>query len=231
MKRLLLVLCVVVGSSGQSFAVGHGCCADCGCHHGLRKVCRWECEEVEVKVPAWDCECEDVVIPGKSSFCHKSDCGECCNGGCNGCCDSCADGCTGGCGCGHCGHACVSHLGACLHHKKEWGPPCSCHVRTINVLVRTEKTIKKKVWKPVIEEVCGNCCNNCGTGYGNGACAAGAPMEGAPMDGAPMGPPTMAPDSNLPIPPLPPEAAPPKQTSRRGLNPLLSAFKPVSRQR
>jgi hypothetical protein len=222
MKRLLLVLCVVAAGGGESVAGGHGCCAGCGCHHGLRKICRWECEEVEVKVPAWDCECEDIVIPGKSPFCAKDDCGECCDGGCDGC----ADGCD---GCGHCGHRCVSHLGACLHHHKEWGPPCSCHVKTVKVLVRTEKTVKKKIWKPVIEEVCAGCSNHCGTGAcpnGAGACANGSCAAGGAMDGDPMGPPTMGPEANpgLPGPPMPPEPSPIPQTSRRAINSLLSAI-------
>ena len=105
MKRLMLLLGVVLIGGGPGYAYGdHGCCADCGCNQRLRKVCRWECEEVEVKVPGWDCECDEIVIPGKSPYCIKDDCEECCNDCC------CRD--------------CVSHLGGCLNHKKEWGAPC-----------------------------------------------------------------------------------------------------------
>ena len=44
------------------------------------------------------------------------------------------------------------------------GLPCGCCVKTVKLLVRTEKTVKKKVWKPVIETVCANCRNNCAGG-------------------------------------------------------------------
>src|SRR4029079_14807340 len=104
MKRLLLALGVVLVASGSTFAGGHhGCCADCGCNTGLRKVCRWVCEEVEVKVPGWDCERTDVVIPGKSPYCIKEECDS----------DGCEDGCRN----------CVAHLGGHSKHKNEWGAP------------------------------------------------------------------------------------------------------------
>ena len=198
----LMVLLLVVAAAAQSYAGGHhSCCADCGCDHGLRKVCRWECEEVEVKVPCWDCECEDIAIPGKSPFCIKEEC-----------CDGCKEGCPN----------CRAHLGGHRRHTKEWGPPCDCRVKTVKVLVRTEKTIKKKVWKPVIETVCSNCC-------ANGSCAqAPSGMEGAPMDVAP----TMAPHGDAPMPPMPPAPAPGSQTSsRRSIKPLWSAFMPTKPQR
>jgi hypothetical protein len=165
-------------------------------------VCRWECEEVEEKVPGWDCECEDIVIPGKSPFCIKDDCEECCD-------DCCHRG---------------AHFGGRLHHKKVWGPPCGCCVKTVKVLVRKEKTVKKLVYKPVIETVCDNCCNACGA---TGACASGAPM--GPMDGGAA--PTMAPEGEAPMAPIPPPPVPDRQTSRRGINPFLSALLPASRQR
>jgi hypothetical protein len=208
MNRLLLFL-FVVAASGQSYAGGHhSCCADCGCNHGLRKVCRWECEEVEVKVPGWDCECEDLVIPGKSPYCIKDDCDECCDP-CNECC-----------------HDCVKHLGGCLHHTKEWGAPCGCCVKTVKVLVKTEKTIKKKVWKPVIETVCDSCC--AAGGCANGSCTAAPGMDGAPMDAAP----TVAPEGDSPMPPMPPVPSPASQaSSRRGIKPLWSAFAPSNRRR
>jgi hypothetical protein len=176
MKRLLLLLGVVLASSGSLYAGGHhGCCADCGCNHGLRKVCRWVCEEVEEKVPGWDCECEDIVIPGKSPFCIKDDCDECCEDGCRGC---------------------ATHLGGRLHQKKVWGPPRGCCVKTVNVLVRTEKTVKKKVWKPVVETVCDSCCHNC---------AAGGDSSDPNVGGAPIAEDrtrSRAPDSSLPTPTL-----------------------------
>ena len=204
MNRLLLLLFVVAGAS-QCYAGGHhSCCADCGCNHGLRKICRWECEEVEVKVPGWDCECEDLVIPGKSPYCIKDDCEECCD-------DCCKD--------------CVAHLGGHWNHKKEWGAPCGCCVKTIKVLVKTEKVIKKKVWKPVIETVCDRCCT--AGGCANGSCAAGAPgMEAAPMDAAP----TVAPQDEAPMPPMPPVPAS-QASSRRAIKPLWSAFVPTNRKR
>jgi hypothetical protein len=162
MKRLALLLFVVWAGGGHCLAGGHhGCCADCGCNQGLRKVCRWVCEEVEVKVPGWDCQCEDIVIPGKSQFCIKEECDAC-----GECCDACG-----------CGHQCVSHLGGHWNHKKEWGAPCNCCVKTVNVLVRTEKVVKKKIYKPVIETVCENCCNHCDAG----GCAAGSHLEDAPI--------------------------------------------------
>jgi hypothetical protein len=212
MKRFLLVLSVVLATSSSSFAGGHHrCCADCGCTSGLRKVCRWECEVVEVTVPGWDCECEDLVIPGKSSYCIKDDC------------DECGDSCD-------CCRTCEKHLGGCLHHKKEWGPPCGCCVKTVKVLVRTEKTVKKKIWKPVIETVCDSCCNN----GANGSCASGGYPAG-PMPAAtdmPPPAPTLAPqdDTKAPMPPMP-EASSGRPTSRRGINSFLSAFAPSTPQR
>ncbi len=142
MNRLLLGLGVVLAACGPALAGGHpGCCADCGCNRGLKKVCRWVCKEVEVKEPAWDCKCEDVVIPGKSPFCIQEAC------------DSDERG----------------HLlfGGRLHHKKLWGPPSGSCVKTVTLLMPTEKTVKKKVWKPVVETVCDTCCNK-GTASGAG---------------------------------------------------------------
>ena len=208
MKRLLLLLGVVLLTSRPLYAGGHhGCCADCGCNHGLRKVCRWVCEEVDVKVPGWDCECEDIVIPGKSPYCIKDDC--------------CQDGCR----------DCVPHLGGRWNHKKEWGPPCGCCVKTVNLLVRTEKTVKKKVWKPVVETVCDTCCNNCAQGaYGPGGCAAGpAPA----LEGMPSAEPTVAPqdDSRAPMPPMPPVPQGQETSLRRGFRAIAPIFTPVSRKR
>lgn len=210
MKRLLLLLGVMLASSGPTFAGGHhGCCADCGCNHGLRKVCRWVCEEVEVKAPGWDCECEDVVIPGKSPFCIKDRCDECGDDAC---------------------HGCAPHLGGRWHHKKEWGPPSGCCVKTVKVLVRADKTVKKKVWKPVVETVCDTCCKNCAAG----GCAAGGYVDGPARatDNVPPSDPMVAPqdDRGAPMPPMPP-VPPGRQTSlRRGLTALVPALAPVSRQ-
>lgn len=205
MKRLLLGLGILLTFAAPSLAGNHhGCCADCGCRQGLRKVCRWVCEEVEEKVPCWDCECEDVVIPGKSPFCIQEVCP-----------DSCQD--------------CAPHGHARSHHKKIWGPPCECCVKTVKVLVRTEKTIKKKVWKPVIEAVCNTCCSNCTAG-GPGGCADGAVPA---LDAAPPADPTIAPqnDPGAPPPPMPPASAGRETSLRRGFNALAPIFSPVSRKR
>jgi hypothetical protein len=204
MKRLLLLLGVVLLASGPLYAGGHhGCCADCGCNHGLRKVCRWVCEEVEEKAPCWDCECEDIVIPGKSPFCIKEDCD-----------DGCRDR--------------ALHFGGRLHQKKGWGPPSDCRVKTVNVLVRTEKTIKKKVWKPVVETVCDTCC--AAGGHWPGGCTDGpAPM----LDGMCSAEPTVAPqgDSQAPLPPMPPVPTGQETSLRRGLSAIAPVFTPVSRKR
>jgi hypothetical protein len=191
MKRLLLLAALSLLCRDSSFAGGHrGCCADCGCDTGLRKVCRFVCEEVEIKSPAWDCECEDIVIPGKSTFCIKDDCAECRDG--------------------------VNHLGSFLNRTKAWGPPRDCCVKTVKVLVRTEKTIKKKVWKPVVETVCDRCaCNGIA---GERAAVAAPGLDSEPGD------PAVAPQSNpsAPMPPVP--AAAPQTRANRGFDSLFPAF-------
>jgi hypothetical protein len=172
----------------------------------LRKVCRWVCEEVEEKVRAWDCECEDIVIPGKSPFCIQEICP-----------DPCAN-------CAPFGHARA-------HHKKIWGPPCDCHVKTVKALVPIEKTVKKKVWKPVIETVCDKCCHKAAAGgCGPAGCAGGTAPA---LDQAPMGDPTIAPPdgSRAPLPPMPPVPADRETSLRRGVNPMASFFNLVSKKR
>ena len=204
MKRFFLLLSVVLISSGPALAGGHhGCCADCGCKHGLRKVCRWECEEVEEKVPAWDCECEDIVIPGKSPYCIQEQCPDPCQN-------------------------CASRGHPRPHHKKLWGPPRDCCVKTVKALVPIEKTVKKKVLKPVIETVCDTCC--AASGCGPGGCVDGAVPA---LDQTPMSDPTIAPpaDSRAPLPPMPPVPADRETSSRRGLNPMASFFNVVSKKR
>jgi hypothetical protein len=195
MNRLALMLSVFLATSGAVLAGGHHeCCADCGYQHGLRKVCRWVCEEVEEKVPAWECECEDVVIPGKSPFCIQEACA-----------DPCQD--------------CVRHGHARWHLKKVWGPPCTCRVKTVKALMPIEKTVKKKVWKPVIETVCDTCC------------AAGGCADG--MVGAYGAPPTVNPmvapqDNSVARGRAPGE----RETSlRRGFNAISPIFMPASRRR
>jgi hypothetical protein len=106
-----------------------------------------------------------------------------------------------------------------------FGAPCDCCVKTVKVLVRKDKTVKKKVWKPVIETVCDRCCNNC---------AAGSLPPGGmpPTDGAPLPvEPAISPagDSGALLPPLPSPKA--SASWRRGVNSLLSAFAPTTRQR
>jgi hypothetical protein len=197
---LLLLLTAVPLVSAQSLAGHHGgCCANCGCHCPTRKVCRWEWEEKEVKEVVWKCECEDFCIPGPSPLCHAPQCEECAD-----CCENCAG--------GHCDKP----LGGFLHHKKKCGLPCSCKVRTKNILVRTEKIKKVKVPKCVIEDVCDRCC-------GNGACA--DCMPAGAVD--PMASPEVGPPSDAPMPPMPPQAT--KQPQKKRLNPILTAFLPASR--
>jgi hypothetical protein len=197
MKQTLFVLCLVLAGSGSSFAGHHGCCADCGCESGLRKVCRWECEEVEITEPGWDCECEDIVIPGKSAYCIEDDC-QC--------------------------EKFAGHLHGRVHHKKVCGPPCDCCVKTVKVLVRTEKKVTKKIWKPVIETVCDRCCHN---GAAAGPVAGPAAANGMPTK-APTPPPQG--DTRVPMPPMP-EALSVRPTSRRISNPLMSFFGPAKGQR
>ena len=213
---LLLLLSAVPLVSAQSLAGHHGgCCDNCGCHCHTRKVCRWEWEEKEVKEVVWKCECEDFCIPGPSPHCRVDECEECCND----CCDDC------------CGGHCEKHIGGCLCHKKKWGLPCGCCVRTKKILIRTEEVKKIKIPKCIIEEVCDRCCGNGGCGNGacaNGACASGACADGVmPPPGVPMDAPTVAPSSDAPMPPMPPQAG--KQNTRKKPNPLLSAFMPASR--
>ena len=45
------------------------CCTQCGCSHGLRKVCRLVCETAEVTETKFDCECEDFCVPCPSEKC------------------------------------------------------------------------------------------------------------------------------------------------------------------
>jgi hypothetical protein len=135
------------------------------------------------------------VIPGKSPYCIQEDCR----------CEKCA-----------------GHLHGHHHHKKVWGPPCDCCVKTVKVLVRTEKKVGKKVWKPVIETVCDTCC-------AAGRCAAGpVPVSDDPPPAART--PATQDGSVAPLPPMP-EASSPRPASRRGSKPLLSLFAPANWQR
>jgi hypothetical protein len=139
MKRLLYLVGVVLATCSPALAGDHSpCCAACGSHQGLRKVCRFVCEEVEVTEAGWDCQCEDIVIQGKSPFCRQSVCN-----------------------CGHkgCPH-CTSRSAGLWHKKLIWGAPASCQIKTVKLLAPTEKAVKKKVWKPVIETVCSRCSGN-----------------------------------------------------------------------
>ncbi|MEX2137624.1 MAG: hypothetical protein WD894_00055 [Pirellulales bacterium] len=207
MKRLLLVCGIVLGWNGPALADHHhGCCAGCGCNQGLRKVCRWVCEEVEEKAPGFACECEDVVVPGKSPFCVQEVCV-----------DPCQDS--------------TPHLFGRLHHKLVWGPPSECCVKTVKVLVRKDKTVKKKVWKPIVETVCDTCCNNCTAGGSppgvNGGDMPPAIDKRLPDDNpiAPHG------ESGALMPPMPPGPAGRETSFRRGINSLMSTFAPVNGQR
>lgn len=207
MKKLVLLLGVLLFFTAQSYAGHHACCADCGGQQNLRKVCRWVPEETEVKGFEWKCECEDICIPGPSDYCIKDECEEC------------PTDC--------CGPNCVRHLGGHWNHKKEWGPPCGCCVKTVKRLVRVETVKQVTVYKCVIETVCDRCCPSGGCTSGN--CAEGAPVgppqgapELAPMDGAPT--------TDAPMPPLPP--SPDRQASSRKsgkLNPILTAFSKIRR--
>jgi hypothetical protein len=218
MKKLslLLLLSAVPLVSAQSLAGHHGgCCESCGCQCPTRKVCHWKCEMKEVKDYEWKCECEDFCIPGPSPHCRVEECGECAD-----CCNDCCDDCCG------CGHDCVRHLGGCLCHKKKWGAPCGCCVRTKKKLIRVDVVKQVPVYTCVIEEVCDRCCGNgaCGNGAcGNGSCVGGAvPPPGVPMDSSEVAPP-----SDAPMPPMPPQAG--KQPTKKRLNPILTAFMPASR--
>jgi hypothetical protein len=93
------------------------------------------------------------------------------------------------------------------------------------VLVRTEKTVTKKIWKPVIETVCDRCCHN---GAATGPAAGQAPA----MNGIPTMAPTPASqvDTSAPMPPMP-EAPSVRPRARRSSNPLLSFLGSANRQR
>ena len=45
------------------------CCNECGCSHGLRKVCRLVCETEEVAETEFSCKCEDFCVPCPSDKC------------------------------------------------------------------------------------------------------------------------------------------------------------------
>ncbi len=137
MNRFLILLVTMILTSGGALGAEHNCCAECGCSAGLRTVCRWVCVEVEEQVPGWDCKCEQIAIPGKSTHCIEPDC------------DCAAVG----------SQSCTKHPSGCDGTTKMWGPPGNCRVKTVKLLVRTEKTITKNVWKPVIETVCSACCS------------------------------------------------------------------------
>jgi hypothetical protein len=156
----LLTLLAVVGSTHAAILAAEPVesCARCGCTDHLRKVCRWQCEEAENKIPAFSCQCEDIVIPGKSPACYES-CGP---------------------------HASSQWLGNHLNGlfpRHLWGLPCECRVKTVKVLLRSDKTMKKKVWKPVIETACKRCCSPCSTEFVD------APQEGLGLvDERPLAP-------------------------------------------
>jgi hypothetical protein len=68
-KFMILSALLVLGITRLSVAGEPGCCAECGCHCNVKKVCRLVCEEKEIKEVKWDCECEDFCVPGKSEVC------------------------------------------------------------------------------------------------------------------------------------------------------------------
>jgi hypothetical protein len=49
----------------------HGSCTSCGCHCGLKPVCRLVCEMKEVTEWCYDCKCEDFCVPGPSKKCGE----------------------------------------------------------------------------------------------------------------------------------------------------------------
>lgn len=66
----LLLVAVLAGKTANS-ADSQGCCAHCGCHCHVQKVCRLVCETKKVPTTQYDVKCDDICLPGHS---HKCGC-------------------------------------------------------------------------------------------------------------------------------------------------------------
>ncbi|MFO0897804.1 MAG: hypothetical protein U0836_10315 [Pirellulales bacterium] len=68
-RKCLHVFALTLFAFPSLFHSAPDCCNHCGNKCKVKKVCRLECTEKEVKETKYTCECEDFCVPGKSKKC------------------------------------------------------------------------------------------------------------------------------------------------------------------